>query len=81
MKEANLMNEFQKILIDTATPSELIEIIDAAREKRNELAINHHRAILAAIKAAEKDGFDVVVWKRDLDEYINIGVNTEIEVY
>ena len=74
------MNEFQKILIDTATPSELVEIIDAAHEKRNELAINHHRAILAAIKAAEKDGFDVIVWKKDLDEYINIGVNTEIEI-
>jgi hypothetical protein len=81
MKEANLMNEFQKILIDTATPSELVEIINTAREKRNELAINHHRAILTAIKAAEKDGFDVIVWKKDLDEYINIGVNTEIEVY
>lgn len=64
-------------------PKELQEAVNLAREKYDEIAAKHWTAITDAINAAVSDGFDVTLWRKDVDEYISLNDKKEysIDIY
>ncbi len=58
-------------------PKELQEAINLARDKRDKIAAKHWTTITNAINAAVSEGFDVLLWRKEVDEYINLNDKEE----